>query len=320
MGSKVKTQTEESEPPAPKKAAKAKKSKKAKKSSKTADGVTKRRKNCPLVDRMVYVGGLPYQTTQEEVEAYFGMRNLEVEHIDWLTTNDEFNGIVIITFPVKTMADQAKALHGELWETETRTFADRWLVIKAYEPPKSKTHEAEAPRNPDYNVAFCCNLSPAVDEAALTTFFKQKHLHVESVRLGQKGNLRFAHVVFDPKYDNDVWRAVSFNQTKLMGRPLKIAYAQRHRASTEAPENLTVIVRNIGREATFKGIVKTFRRFGEIKDLHLPKGKNVGFVKFGTLEEARECVNKANGQKLGETYISVNFAQPKDETERDEEK
>ena len=131
-----------------------------------------------LSRRKVYVGGIPFYKTPDEIRAAFDEENLPVETLECFTFADSgrFRGIAIITFATRDAARGALAWNGEEWD-------GKFLVARKYRPKDADAAEnaaeraaaASAPSSPlpavakteGQRVAFVGNLAWDVTEAEL---------------------------------------------------------------------------------------------------------------------------------------------------------
>ena len=96
--------------------------------------------------RQVYVGGVPFYKTEEDIVAAFADEGHAVEAIDCMTFPDSgrFRGIAIITFATREGAKAALAWNGEEWD-------GTFLTVKKYAPKSDAVagEDADAPRPRD---------------------------------------------------------------------------------------------------------------------------------------------------------------------------
>ena len=211
------------------------------------DDDAKKAAEAQLRKRQIYLGGVPFHKTEDEIRAAFEEENLPVESVDRMTFPDSgrFRGIAILTFATREAAKGALAWNGEEWD-------GTFLTVKKY-APKARREDAgsgdgggggnptrsfrDAVRKTEgQRLAFACNLSWDVTEETLRSALVG--CEVTDVRMGvdkETGRFRgFAHVEF--ARDEDLERAVALDGASVLGRPMKIAYATARKAVRERDE------------------------------------------------------------------------------------
>ena len=213
-------------------------------------GDTKKAAEAQLRKRQIYLGGVPFHKTEDEIRAAFEEESLPVEAVDCMTFPDSgrFRGIAILTFATREAAKGALAWNGEEWD-------GTFLTVKKYAPKERREDAANGgadggaggagggaprsdlgavPKTEGQRLAFACNLSWDVTEETLRAALAE--CAVTDVRMGvdkQTGHFRgFAHVEFAT--DEDLERAVALNGASVLGRPMKIAYATARKAAARS--------------------------------------------------------------------------------------
>jgi len=206
------------------------------------------------VPRRVYVGGMPYTCTEDQIQEYWSYCG-EIESMDALTFPDtgRFRGLVYITFTTEEGYAAALACDGEECEGKklkvqkckkptSRKTADAGVVptstnhgdqgmkgAAAGEGGQNANHQAyqsPAKKVAGYNVAYVGNVAYEVDDNALKALFAPYgvtlvRLHTDKDTGKPKG---YAHVHFKDEASLDA--AVGLNGVELMGRRLRVGYAQ----------------------------------------------------------------------------------------------
>lgn len=202
-----------------------------------------------LRSRQVFVGGIPFHKTEEEIKEAFEDDTLTVDDVDCMTFPDSgrFRGIAIVTFASATIAKAALRWNDTEWDGMT-------LVVKPYEPKSSAPSDAPKPKGDVSKVegqfvAFVANLDYSVSEEILRETFDG--CDIKDVRMGvdkETGDFRgYAHIEFAS--DADLERAIGKNGEELIGgRAMKVTYATARKKSTPRT--------NAAGKPRFKGAVR----------------------------------------------------------------
>lgn len=216
--------------------------------------------------RQIYVGGIPFYKTEDEIREAFDNENLPVESVDCMTFPDSgrFRGIAIVTFATAEAAKGALAWNNEEWEGKflvVRKYAPKGGATKADAAKEDATPREEVKKTEGQTIAFIANLDYSITEEQLRTALVG--CEVKEVRMGkdkETGEFKgFAHVEFVG--DDDLEQAVSLSGTNLMGREMKIAYATARKPPKEdrAPPRFGDKKRG-KRDMRHKGDFKKIRR------------------------------------------------------------
>ncbi|OMO96952.1 hypothetical protein COLO4_14945 [Corchorus olitorius] len=169
----------------------------------------------------VYVGGIPYGYTEEDIRYYFEGCGT-ITDVDCMKFPDtgKFRGIAIISFENEAAAKEALAL-------DRADMGGMQLTIQPYKSTRANKKVAGfAPKMVEgYNRIYVGNLSWDITEDDLKKFFSD--CNVSSIRFGkdkETGEFRgYAHVDFSDSVS--VAMALKLDQDILCGRPIKISCA-----------------------------------------------------------------------------------------------
>ncbi|KAK9283575.1 hypothetical protein L1049_011823 [Liquidambar formosana] len=168
----------------------------------------------------VYVGGIPYYSTEDDIRSYFeGCGTITEVDCMRFPESGKFRGIAIISFKTEAAAKRALALDG----------ADMGGLFLKIQPYKTTRANKASPFVPEivegYNRIYVGNLSWDITEDDLRKFFSD--CSISSIRFGmdkETGEFRgYAHVDFS---DNlSLTMALKLDQEIACGRPVKISCA-----------------------------------------------------------------------------------------------
>ncbi|WOG96256.1 hypothetical protein DCAR_0415590 [Daucus carota subsp. sativus] len=172
------------------------------------------------VSTKVYVGGIPYYSTEEDIRSFFESCGTITE-VDCMRFPDtgKFRGIAFISFKTEAAAKRALALDG----------ADMGGLFLKIQPCKTTIEKKVSDFSPaiveGYNRIYVGNLSWDITEEDLKSFFAD--FKVSSIRFGEDKETKefrgYAHVDFsDSLY---VTMALKLDQKILCGRPVRIRCA-----------------------------------------------------------------------------------------------
>ncbi|KAK6152899.1 hypothetical protein DH2020_012538 [Rehmannia glutinosa] len=177
------------------------------------------RKNMEVSDK-VYVGGIPYYSTEDDIRSYFEGCGT-ITYIDCMTFADtgKFRGIALITFKTEAAAKRALALDGS-------DMGGLFLKIQPYKsdrPNKSSNFSPSVLEG--YNRIYIGNLSWDVAEDDLRKLFAD--CTISSIRFGEDketGEFKgYAHVDFGDSLSLNM--ALKLDQKIVCGRPVRISCA-----------------------------------------------------------------------------------------------
>ncbi|GBF98079.1 hypothetical protein Rsub_10307 [Raphidocelis subcapitata] len=213
------------------------------------------------VPRRVFVGGMPYSYSREQIEEYWGWCG-EIESMDMLTFPDSgrFRGIAFITFKTQEGYEAALACDGEALDGQTLK-VDKCKAAAGASKRGGSAPSAVAPgpaaaaapasngpaaaasnrggaaggsgrpaKTPGYNVAYVGNVAFEVTREELAEVFsdcgvKLVRLHTDQATGRSKG---YAHVHFEDEAGLD--RAMELDGHVMRGRGIRVSYGQPKRS------------------------------------------------------------------------------------------
>ncbi|VFQ81238.1 unnamed protein product [Cuscuta campestris] len=173
------------------------------------------------VSTKVYVGGIPYYSSEDDIRSYFEGCGTITE-VDCMIFPDtgKFRGIAIITFKTEAAAKRALALDGS-------DMGGLFLKVQPYNSyrPKTKVANFSPEAIEGYNRVYMGNLSWEITEDDLRNLFSG--CQITSIRFGEDketGEFKgYAHVDFADSLSLDA--ALKLDQKIVCGRPVRISRA-----------------------------------------------------------------------------------------------
>ncbi|KAE9611604.1 hypothetical protein Lal_00011478 [Lupinus albus] len=172
------------------------------------------------VPTKVYVGGIPYYSTEDDIRSYFESCGTITE-VDcmYFPETGKFRGIAIISFKTEAAAKRALAFDGS-------DMGGFFLKIQPYKSTRAIKAPDFAPQILEgYNRIYVGNLSWDITEEELKKFFS--NCNITTVRFGmdkETGEFRgYAHVDFSDS--ESLKTSLTLDQNILFGRPVKISCA-----------------------------------------------------------------------------------------------
>ncbi|XP_059288812.1 phragmoplastin interacting protein 1 isoform X1 [Lycium ferocissimum] len=172
------------------------------------------------MSKKVYVGGIPYYSTEDDIRSYFeGCGTItEVDCMNFADSG-KFRGIAIITLKTEAAAQRAMALDGS-------DMGGLFLKIQSYKSDRANKVSNFSPNMvAGYNRIYVGNLSWNVTEDDLKKLFSD--CSISSIRFGEDketGEFRgYAHVDFADSLSVNM--ALKLDQKIVCGRPVRISCA-----------------------------------------------------------------------------------------------
>mmetsp|Transcript_10048 Transcript_10048/g.15438 ORF Transcript_10048/g.15438 Transcript_10048/m.15438 type:complete len:274 (-) Transcript_10048:170-991(-) len=173
----------------------------------------------------VYVRGLPWRATEDEVREFFTVCGPIASCELPLQDDGRSSGTAVLEFETAEAAAKGIELNGE-------DFQGRWLSIK-YSTPKPITAAREPTQKPPgCQTVFVGNLSWEIDEESLRAAFAECG-EITQVRFATDRETQefkgFGHIEFSETEATD--KAIAKAGTDIMGRQVRVDYAADRRSS-----------------------------------------------------------------------------------------
>lgn len=168
----------------------------------------------------VYVGGIPYYSSEDDIRSYFeGCGTITEIDCMKFPESGKFRGIAVISFKTEAAARRALALDGS-------DMGGLFLKIQPYKSARvSKTSNFSPKFVEGYNRIYVGNLSWDIAEDDLKEFFSG--CNITSIHFGEDketGEFRgYAHVDFSDSLS--LKTALKLDQKIVCGRPIRISCA-----------------------------------------------------------------------------------------------
>ncbi|PWA44661.1 zinc finger, CCHC-type, Nucleotide-binding alpha-beta plait domain, Zinc knuckle CX2CX4HX4C [Artemisia annua] len=187
----------------------------------------------------VYVGGIPYYSTVDDIRSFFeGCGTItEIDCLKFPETG-KFNGIAFLSFRTEAAAKRALALDGS-------DMGGLSLKVQPYKATREKKVSDFSPAMLEgYNRIYVGNLSWDMTEEELKKFFSD--CNISSVRLGkdkETGEFKgFAHVDFVDSLS--LTMSLKLDQKPLFGRPVRIRCAVPRKSVNPSSTSDSVVSKN----------------------------------------------------------------------------
>ncbi|ONL93135.1 phragmoplastin interacting protein 1 [Zea mays] len=177
----------------------------------------------------VVASGLPYTTTEADIRKLFEFYGpIQSMQLSRFPDSGNFRGLAFLCF--ESEEDAIKSLELDGFKIGSRYMrVERCRVTATSNKKRKAEFETDPKKSEGCLSAYVGNLSWNVDENDLRGFFGPSK--IASVRFAVDkrtgGSRGFCHVEFQD--DESLEKAIAMNQSKLQGRPVKVAYSVSNR-------------------------------------------------------------------------------------------
>ncbi|CAK4715100.1 unnamed protein product [Aphanomyces euteiches] len=259
----------------------------------------------------VFVGGLPFETTEDQLRDVFEKYG-EITNIQFMKQrNGRFNGKALVTYSEPSEAKDALVLDGE-------ELGSRWMKV-------AMAVARERTARPDDCLAVrASNLPFNITEEQVRSMFEHcgEISHIFFPKDRDTGRLMgYAFVEFiDP---SSVDKAIDVSGVEAFGRRVNVVYSTaRKPQGAHKPEGTkSVFVGNLSEEVNSGMLQDLFARCGEIESVRLATDRETGeprgfaYVNFADTEAVDDAIKLA-GTTLEGQAIRVAFVRPRDQANR----
>ncbi|KAM7492078.1 hypothetical protein LguiA_034999 [Lonicera macranthoides] len=219
------------------------------------------------VSTKVYVGGIPYYSTEDDIRSFFEGCG-SITEIDCMKFPDsgKFRGIAIISFKTEAAAKRALELDGA-------DMGGLFLKIQLYKATREHKQSDFSPAIIDgYNRIYIGNLSWDINEEELRRLFSD--CNISSIRFGEDketGKFRgYAHVDFADSLS--VTMALKLDQKIVCGRPARIRCAVPKKAATPNSQSASMGERDDNKGLTSNSkFTSTIEKDDYVESIPIPK-------------------------------------------------
>ena len=175
----------------------------------------------------IYVRGLPWRATEDEVRDYFQACGKGPTMVELPLQDDgRSSGTAVLEFATPDCAAAAIALNGE-------DFQGRWLSIKYSSPKPTLSSRAPSQKEEGCTTVFIGNLAWEVDEDTIRETFGGCG-EIKMVRFStdkETGDFKgYGHIEFNETEATD--KAVELAGTDIMGRQVRVDFANERRGQS----------------------------------------------------------------------------------------